>query len=356
MSVSLIIKALNEEKHIARAVESALAGLLPGSEVILADGGSVDRTVEIAKRYPVRIVRLLRAKDRSCGAGPQLGYQYATGRFLCLMDGDMVLDPGFIAAGLAFLRDHPDVAGVGGGVTERNLTSVEYQRRVRRGTPDLVPGPVDRLSGGGLYRTEAVASVGYLSDRNLHGHEEYDLGVRLRAAGWTLRRLPVPFVDHHGHASGGYALLWRRLRSRYAYGSGEVLRAAVGRPHFRQILADLPELRLWVGVHCGWLAALAVMLAAPSIATALAGLFGLALAPVAALSLRYRSIRMGTYAFAAWNIHAIGFALGFVRRRVPPGLWLDSVEVEGSGATADTPTDRDAEPALGAPAGTMRHV
>lgn len=356
MSVSLIIKAFNEERHIARALESALAGLPPGGEVILADGGSSDRTVGIANRYPVRVVQLRRARDRSCGAGPQLGYQHAGGSFLCLMDGDMVLDPGFIAAGLAFLHDHPDVAGVGGGVVERDLTSVEYQRRVRRGTPDLVPGFVDRLSGGGLYRTEAVASVGYFSDRNLHGHEEYDLGVRLRTAGWTLRRLPVPFVDHHGHATGGYALLWRRLRSRYAYGSGEVLRAAIGRPHFRQTLADLPELRLWVGVHCGWLAALAVVLAAPTAATALAGVVGLALLPVAALSLRYRSIRMGTYAFAAWNVHAVGFALGFFRRRVPPDLWLDSVEVEGSGAIPDATTERDAEPALGAPDGTMRHV
>ena len=44
--VSVIIKALNEEKHIARAIESALRAVSTvGGEVILADSASTDRTV-----------------------------------------------------------------------------------------------------------------------------------------------------------------------------------------------------------------------------------------------------------------------------------------------------------------------
>ena len=58
-TVSVIIKAFNEEQHIAGAIESALAALAGiDGEVILADGASTDRTVEIAKKYPVKIVRL----------------------------------------------------------------------------------------------------------------------------------------------------------------------------------------------------------------------------------------------------------------------------------------------------------
>ena len=73
-TVSIIIKAFNEERHIAGAIESALAALAGiGGEVILADGASTDRTVAIAEKYPVKIVRLDNAADRSCGAGAQLG-------------------------------------------------------------------------------------------------------------------------------------------------------------------------------------------------------------------------------------------------------------------------------------------
>ena len=76
-------------------------------------------------------------------------------------------------------------AGVTGHVEEMNQTSLEYVRRGRRISPENRIGSIDRMNGGGLYRRKAIEQVGYLSDRNLHGYEEFDLGVRLRAQGWT---------------------------------------------------------------------------------------------------------------------------------------------------------------------------
>ena len=91
-SVSIIIKAFNEERHIAAAIESALAALAEmNGEVILADGASTDRTIAIAEKYPIKIVRLNDAADRSSGAGAQLGFQYSNAEFICFMDGDMRL-------------------------------------------------------------------------------------------------------------------------------------------------------------------------------------------------------------------------------------------------------------------------
>ena len=67
-NVSIVIKALNEERHIAVAIESAMAALesmrgevMRGEimgEIILADSASTDRTVEIAANYPIKIVTL----------------------------------------------------------------------------------------------------------------------------------------------------------------------------------------------------------------------------------------------------------------------------------------------------------
>ena len=54
-------------------------------EVILADSASTDRTIEIAAKYPIKIVTLQPVEDRSCGTGVQLAYQYSAGRF-CLFD------------------------------------------------------------------------------------------------------------------------------------------------------------------------------------------------------------------------------------------------------------------------------
>jgi len=56
-TVSVIIKAYNEQQHIAGAIESALTALRGiDGEVILADSASTDRTIAIAQSYPIRIV------------------------------------------------------------------------------------------------------------------------------------------------------------------------------------------------------------------------------------------------------------------------------------------------------------
>src|SRR5438552_3620868 len=52
--VSVIIPALNEEEWIAGAVESAVAA--DAAEVIVVDGGSVDRTTRLAKAAGARIL------------------------------------------------------------------------------------------------------------------------------------------------------------------------------------------------------------------------------------------------------------------------------------------------------------
>ena len=244
MRVSIIIKTLNEAERIAATIESALAAAGSDGEVIIADSGSTDATVDIARRYRVTVVQITPDEQPSCGLGPQLGYQYSTGDYLCLMDGDMVLDPAFLDQAIAFLEASPAIGGVGGRVVEMNLENLEFARRMSRGGAEYNAGPVDRLNGGGLYRRDAIASVGYLSDRNLHGYEEFDLGVRLRHAGWGLWRLDTPFAQHFGYRMNAYALLLRRWRSKYLRGTGEVLRAATGKAHFPALLREIRELRL----------------------------------------------------------------------------------------------------------------
>jgi exopolysaccharide production protein ExoZ len=187
--VSVVIKALNEEKRIEATVESALRAVAGvGGEVILADSYSSDRTVELAGAYPIRIVQLANPEERCCGAGPQLGYQHSRGDFVYILDGDMQMREGFLEQALAFLDTHADVAGVGGRVVEQNTESLEYMARGERASAHLQPGNVDRLDGGGLYRRSAIEAAGYFSDRNLHSYEEFDLAIRLRALGWRLWR------------------------------------------------------------------------------------------------------------------------------------------------------------------------
>ena len=325
MTITVGIKALNEERHVAASITSALEAVAPfGGDVVLADSGSTDRTVEIARQFPIRIVQFSNTAERSCGAGAQLAFQHVRGEFFYLLDGDMVLDPGFVAAGLDYLAQHPRVAGVGGHVCEVNTVAHEFQiRQDHKRDRHWQPGTVDRLDCGGLYRTAAVRDVGYFADRNLHAFEEFELGARLQSRGWTLARIDHRAVDHYGHVAGGYALLWRRLRSGYAGASGEVLRGALGQRHLPIVLRRLHHVRHAAVVVAWW----ALMIAALAVPGWRIAAWPLLAAPLLFLSLRRRSLRLGLFSFASWNVGTWGFLHGLLRRRVPPAAAIASIDL-----------------------------
>ncbi|NTJ41905.1 glycosyltransferase [Agrobacterium larrymoorei] len=325
MKISVILKTLNEEKRIAAAIESVVTALegLDG-EIIVADSGSRDKTVEIASRYPVVIAQIEAPAKPSCGIGPQLGFQYSKGEFICLMDGDMLLDPTFLTAALAYLDDNPKVAGVSGHVNEVNLDNLEFTRRVQRNAPENRSGELDRLNGGGLYRRSAIEEAGYFSDRNLHGYEEFDLGQRLRLKGWTLYRLDRRFVDHFGHSINSYVLLTRRWSSKYLRGVGELLRAGTEQRRVDVLTKELPEVRLWIGVYAWWIVLLLCFVAGFFNGLVFLAFLITILLPVILMSIKQRSVSLGIYAVVAWCFHAAALPLGFFCPRQKPDAWIES--------------------------------
>lgn len=326
-TVSVIIKAYNEERHIAGAIESALAALAGiDGEVILADSASTDRTIAIAAQYPIKIVRLDRAEDRSCGAGAQLGFQYSRGEFLLLMDGDMRLHRNFLQAGLRFLNDNPQVGGVGGALRHRDVANLEYEQRDRRFDSDRQPGRVSRLNGSGLYRRRAIESANYATDRNLHGCEELDLAARLQARGWSLARLDCPAIEHFGHSGNAYRLLLRRIKTRTAWGPGELCRAAIGQPHFNFIIRHDRDLLVCGLVLAWWCCIAAVALMADRLDAAI-GVTIVAAAPFLLMWARWRSLSHAVYSVAVWNVFLLCFLPGFLRSRMPPAQWLSSTVI-----------------------------
>lgn len=325
MKVSIIIKALDEEANIARTIESCLAALqLVQGEIILADSLSSDRTIEIASAYPIKIVQLISAKDRGCGTAPQLGYQYATGDFIYLIDGDMALHLDFLPAALLTLSQDEKLAGVGGLVRDMNLSNLEFKSRALRTKKDLQPGEVDRLEGGGLYRRAAIESVSYFSDRNLHAFEELELATRLRAKGWRFVRINQIAVDHYGYEIGAYRLLWNRLKSGYALGAGEIARATFGCESFPEVFQKVRL--LWISMLViAWLLAVPISFYVGhrfSQGVAIAAL--VFLIPFMVMILKRRSFQLGVYAVVSWIVFTFGTLSGLFRKRVDPLSWIPS--------------------------------
>lgn len=325
MLLSVIIKCFNEEANIARAIESALSVTnIFGGEVIVADSISSDRTIEIASNYPVKVVQLSRAEDRSCGAGAQLGFQYATGHYVYLMDGDMALQPAFILQALEWMTKEPNCAGVAGTLSDIHTSNEEFELRARRAERERPIGNVDRLDGGGLYRSSAIQSLGYFTDANLRSFEELELGTRLRRAGWKLERIDCLAVEHYGYNSvGGYALLLRRWTTGYVFGLGQLLRSAAAKRDLIHIIRSVRLFSVSAFVYA-WIASAALALAFIEVPYSVFFAALILLAPVAAFSVRRQSLNLGAYSVASWIVHSAGLIMGLLQPRNDPKRTLSS--------------------------------
>lgn len=84
MKCSIIIRAYNEARHIARLLVGIEQQTLTPHEIVLVDSGSTDNTVEIARKFGVRLVHIDK-RDFTFGRALNLGCAAATGDILVVV-------------------------------------------------------------------------------------------------------------------------------------------------------------------------------------------------------------------------------------------------------------------------------
>lgn len=93
MKCSVIIPVFNEQNAIKECLESLVKQTIKDIEIIIVDDGSVDKTVEIVKKFPVK---LFQQSHQGPGPARNMGAKQASGEILVFVDADMVFDKKFI--------------------------------------------------------------------------------------------------------------------------------------------------------------------------------------------------------------------------------------------------------------------
>ena len=110
MKVSIVIPAYNEEDSIGRTLEKVCAMDYADFEVIVVDNASTDKTSEIAKTFPVKVVR----EDRKgLLFARECGRQSATGEIVANIDADCLPKKDWIAKNVLYFSD-PSIVAVSG--------------------------------------------------------------------------------------------------------------------------------------------------------------------------------------------------------------------------------------------------
>lgn len=106
---SIVMPAYNSERTIGKALRSVRKQKFDQGriEILVIDGGSNDRTTEIARHYGARVIF---NKDRVPEAAKRLGYQQAKGRWIIKQDSDEVFISDMqLADRKKFIDSNPDV-------------------------------------------------------------------------------------------------------------------------------------------------------------------------------------------------------------------------------------------------------
>jgi len=101
--ISLIIPAYNEERYLARCLDSIAAQTERPFEVIVVDNNSTDKTATIAKRYP--FVTLLHEARQGRSFAQNTGFDAATGTILARIDVDAIVPPDWVAKITEYFSD-----------------------------------------------------------------------------------------------------------------------------------------------------------------------------------------------------------------------------------------------------------
>lgn len=247
--LSVIIPAYNLGPFIAEQLEALAAEECAFDwEVIVADNGSIDETVAVAKRYLGRLpgMRIVNASARRGAAfARNVGARHATGSRLVFIDGDDVIAPGFLSAIWAALAEHEFVA------PRIEARSMNRHWGARLGEHPQYHGLMRYHSepflyhvsgcGMGLRRATFERLGGF--DETMLRLQDSDLCFRAQRAGIAIAFVPGALI--HGRNRSTF---WGIMRQSYGWGVAEVELAR----RYRRRGGPLWALRLWARYIARW--------------------------------------------------------------------------------------------------------
>ena len=221
MTTAVVILNWNGKKMLERFLPSVTAHTQGDAEVIIADNGSTDDSLDFVRaQYPgLRIIEL--DKHSGFAGGYNRALQQVKADYYVLLNDDVEVTPGWIEPVVAQMQQHPDTAicqpkllmydqrdtfeyagGAGGFLDKygypfcrgRMFTSLEQDNGQYN-----TPGEIFWASGAAMFvRADVWHQLGGLDDDFFAHMEEIDFCWRAKNAGYRVEYCPQSTVFHVG--------------------------------------------------------------------------------------------------------------------------------------------------------------
>lgn len=198
--VAVIIPTLNEEKFIARCLDSVIGQSYPFEEmdVMVIDGGSRDRTQEIVNQYHKKYenIRLLHNPGRIQSIAFNIGVKDSTAPYIVRLDAHALYKPFYIEGCIEGLKGDSNRGNVGGqwdiqaqndNIWAETNAILNYSRFGIGGASYRVgakAGNVDTVPFGSFPRT-LIEKIGGMRE-DLPRGEDNEFNSRIHKAGYDI--------------------------------------------------------------------------------------------------------------------------------------------------------------------------
>jgi glycosyltransferase involved in cell wall biosynthesis len=215
--ISVIIPALNEEKYIAYPLLGLARQSFKDFETIVVDGGSKDRTREIARKYHAKVITEHRP---GIGLARNSGAKVSKGRILVFLDGDtkpgkhLLMDYYEAMSGDAIAATGPiyplEKTNKRISIGYKIVSIVMVKLSIKLGMPSVV-------GSNFVVRKDVFLKVKGFNSK-LMTYEDWDLSIRLKKYG------RIKFVDSaYVHTSARRVAAWGIIKY-FTYHVGNMIR------------------------------------------------------------------------------------------------------------------------------------
>ena len=226
--VSVAVVAYNSEKYIEECLQSLNDLNYPKNkyEILLIDGGSSDKTAQIARKF--KKVKVFNNPKRIISAGRNIAIEKSKGEYLAFTDSDCKADKNWLRELVKeILSSDDDIAGVGGpnlifdndpkfarivGYMQETFfgsggSPTSYRFKEKKKFPSV--GNANLLLKKDLIKN-------YLYDEELNVGEDCDFTFRLNKKGFSFIYSPSVIVWHHRRNS-----LKSFIKNMFLYGEAQ---------------------------------------------------------------------------------------------------------------------------------------
>ncbi len=218
--VSILILNYNGKRFLKNLFDSILQCTYPNLEIVMVDNASEDDSVAFVQTHYPQVKIHQNAENYMFARGNNEGLKVVSGKYVCVMNNDVVVAPDFIEPIVAAfendariaavqpkilamqMRDHFEYSGAAGGFLDRFGYPFVRGRIFR--TIEKDEGQYDQpsrlfwASGACCFlRKSAIDVVGAFDPDFMMHMEEIDLCWRLQLRGWEVMVAPAGKIWHY---------------------------------------------------------------------------------------------------------------------------------------------------------------